>query len=142
MKTFLFVILIATTSLFACKNSSKAMGSDTIEPSNSGKNQPKENIQGDVTYDMIISFISKGAGIDHKLKGKIDAILKSFNEKNNTNIKPEIIGWGREGEVDYHFTGKNLSTSQKKALRSQVKEAIGTSDMAHLTFNKKSVHKR
>jgi len=142
MKTFAFIILIATSSLFACKNSSKAMGTDKIESSDSKKNGDNVTQQEEVTYDMIISFISKGAGIDRDLKEKIDGVLKSFNEKNKTNLKPEILGWGREGEVDYNFIAKNLSTSQKEALASQVKEAIGSSDMVHLVFNKKSVHKR
>ncbi len=138
MRTFAFIILIATSSLFACKNSSEAMGSDRIEPANAGKNK----VEYAVTYDMIISFISKGEGTDRELRDKIDGVLKSFNEKNKTDLKPEILGWGREGEVDYNFIAKNLSTKQKKAFASQVKEAIGSSDMAQVVFNQKSVHKR
>lgn len=142
MRTLTFIILIATSSLFACKNSSQAMDSDKIEPSNSGKHETKNNMQEEVTYDMILSFISKGEGIDYTLKKKIDNILNSFNKKNNTNLKPETLAWGREGEIDYNFITKNLSTSQKDELTSQVRETIGSSDMVHITFNQKSVHKR
>jgi len=142
MRKFAFIILIVTSSLLACKNSSQAMDSNRIEPSNSEKNNTKDSPQEDVIYNLVISFISKGEGIDHELKRKIDAALASFNEKNKTDLKPEIVHWGREGEVDYLFLTKNLSTSQKKNLATQIKEAIGTSDMAQLQSDKKSVHKR
>jgi len=142
MRAIVFIILISTLVLFSCKNSSQAMGADRIEPANSGKNLPKDKVQDEVVYDMIISFISKGEGIDHNLKSKIDEKLKSFNQKNDVKLKPEIVGWGREGEVDYNFIGKNLSTKQKKELATQVKAAIGSSDMVHVVFMKKSVHKR
>jgi len=142
MRTITFILFISITSLFSCKNSSQAMGSDKIEPSNTGTSDAKEVIQQDIVFDMIISFISKGEGIDYKLRDSIKEVVKSFNEKNNTSIKPVKVGWGREGEVDYNFILKNLSTTQKDDLVSQVKEALGSTDMAHLTFDKKSVHKR
>ena len=135
MRTLTTIILIAISSLFSCKNSSQAMGADKIEPSNSGNAQ-------ETTYDMIISFISKGAGIDRDMRDKVDAALQSFNEKHKIDLNPEILGWGREGEVDYNFVAKNLSTSQKKELASKIKEVVGSSDMVHVVFNKKSVHKR
>ena len=143
MRTILFIILIASTGLFACKTPSKAMGASDIIPSPDKKSTPaNQNDQDNITYDLIISFISKGAGIDHSLKDKIDAIITEFNNKNNVDLKYDKTGWGREGEVDYNFILKNLSTDQKKSFISSIKEAIGSSDMAQLTFNQKSVHKR
>ena len=139
MRTFTFIILIATSCLFACKNSSKAMGGDTIEPSNSNKT---ETPQKDPTYDMIISFISKGEGIDRKLKTKIDEAILAFNTKHQLKIELNGLSWGREGETDYNLILKNLSTSQKKEFISSIEEIVGTSDMAPITFNQKSVHKR
>lgn len=139
MKTLAFIILIGTSSLFSCKNSSQAMGSDKIEPTNSGKHEITNN---DVTYDMIISFISKASGIDRELKPKIDEAIASFNTKHNLEIKKNAIGWGREGETDYNLILKNLSTSQKKEFISSIEEIVASSDMVHITFNQKSVHKR
>jgi hypothetical protein len=129
MKTILYIILITSTGMFACKKSEQAMGADKIVPANSKTSTAK-------VYDMKISFISKGEGIDHKLKNKIDALLVSFNKENQTAIAPVIKGWGREGEMDYNFIFKNLSTSKKKAFISSVKEIAGSTDMAHITFNK------
>lgn len=137
MKNTLIIILIASTSLFACKSQSGAMGSDRIEPANSGKTAVEDG-----TYDMIISFISKGAGTDRVLKPKIDGIIEAFNKENGVALDYEKVGWGREGEVDYNFNFKNLSTKQKKDFIAQIKAAVGSSDMVFVAFNKKSVHKR
>ena len=111
------------------------MGAEKIVPSNSGSKTIEDNAQV-LGYDMVISFISKGEGIDHKLKDKVDSYILSFNKENKIDISPIKKGWGREGEVDYNFTLKNLSTSQKKKFISSIKGIIGNTDMAHLTFNK------
>jgi hypothetical protein len=68
--------------------------------------------------------------------------LADFNAENDKKLEPEIVPWGREGEVDYHFITKNLSTTQKKNLSTKIKEAIGSSDTVFIMFNKKAVHKR
>ena len=138
MKKIAFIILAASISIASCKNSSKAMGSDKIEPTKSKKGK---HVQ-DLTYDVIISFISKGEGIDYKLKTKIDEAISTFNTKHKLKVKPNGSNWGREGETDYNFILKNLSTSQKKEFISSMEETVGSSDMANITFNQKSVHKR
>ena len=140
MRTLTLILLIAISSLSACKKSSQAMGSDRIEPSNA--KETKRQASNEVAYAIIISFTSYGTGIDYELKKKIDGIINSFNKNNNTTINPKKIGWGREGEVDYNFTLKNLSTSQKESFISLTKEGIGSSERTTLSFDKKSVHKR
>ncbi|MCB0402547.1 MAG: hypothetical protein KDD41_10720 [Flavobacteriales bacterium] len=139
MKKILLAIMIASTSLFACKSSqSGAMGADRIEPANSKPAaQPEEG-----TYDMIISFISKGAGTDRVVKPKIDEYMTAFNEKHGLTLNVDKVGWGREGEVDYHFDFENLSTAQKKEFISEVKAIVGSSDIVFVSLNKKAVHKR
>lgn len=139
MKKILLIIMIASTSLFACKSSqSGAMGADRIEPANS---KPAQQAQ-DETYDMIISFISKGAGTDRVVKPKIDEYITAFNEKHQLNLNLDKVGWGREGEVDYHFNFENLSTAQKKEFISEVKAIVGSSDIVFISRDKKAVHKR
>jgi len=97
------------------------MGADNTESTNI------ENIKQS-TDTMKISFISKGAGIDDVLKEKIQTIISDFNLTYDKN------GWGREGEVDYLINLENLSTSKKKSFTSLIKDAIGNSDMAFLSF--------
>ena len=142
MKTLTALTLILSLGLYSCKSTSQAKSTTETVPNGdknetTGKTEVKEKV-----YDMIISFISKGEGIDRDLKTKVDAVLENFNKTNKTDIKPEILGWGREGEVDYNFNLKNLSTKQKKTFISSIEETVGSTDMAHITFNQKSVHKR
>ena len=138
MKTLTLILLIASTSLFSCKSIPQDIGTDKITPTNT----INKTAQEETIYDIIIMFISKASGIDSNLKAKIDGELTSFNKEHNTDLKPEIVGWGREGERDYLFITKNLSTKQKKQLIAQFKSAVGSSDMARIILNKKSVHKR
>jgi hypothetical protein len=138
MKTLTLTLIIASATLFSCKCQSKATESvKTVSNITELPTTTKETV-----FDIIIMFISKASGIDSDLRAKIDAELSAFNKKNNTNIQPEIATWGREGEKDYLFLTKNLSTKQKKELIGIFKAAIGSSDMAHIILDKKSVHKR
>ena len=142
MKTLTFTILLASTILFSCKNSPKAMDSTSIVPSKTKTINQTKTAEKDIVYDVILSFISKASGIDHVLKEKIDDALAASNKKYGTTLKPEIVHWGREGEIDYLLITKNLSTKQMKELEGDIREAIGSSDMVHVTYNQKSVHKR
>ena len=136
------IIIAIMLTAFSCKSTSQAKSTTETVPNGDkttslGKTDPKN-----MTYDMIISFISKASGIDRPLKEKVDTAIENFNKKNKTDIKPEILGWGREGEVDYNFLFKNLSTQQKKSFITSMEETVGSTDMVHITFNQKSVHKR
>ena len=133
MKILKLTVFILITSLIACKAPTETMESTTSKTETTNK---------ETVYDIIISFISKASGIDDALKTKIDTALSEFNTKHNTKIQPEIAPWGREGEKDYLFLTKNLSTKQKKEIIAKFKTAIDSSDMALIFLNKKSVHKR
>jgi hypothetical protein len=144
MKTLTTTIIILALSFgaFSCKSTSQAKSTTETIPNGDKKNPSEKTDQKDMTYDMIISFISKASGIDSKVKTSVDTALETFNKTNKTDIKPEIVHWGREGELDYNFVLKNLSTKQKKAFIGSMKEVVGSSDMAQFTFDQKSVHKR
>ena len=118
------------------------MSSNETIPNPDKKDNTKKPENQEITYDMIISFISKGEGIDRKLKEAVDKSIATFNTEQKVKIKPELQMWGREGETDYNFILKNLSTKQKKDFISSMEETVGSTDMAHITFNQKSVHKR
>ena len=139
MKTLTITIMIASATLYSCKSTSQAVEANKTETKSdtSAKTETQETV-----YDVIISFTSRASGIDRDIKDKVDKLLSNFNAENENKIKPEIAPWGREGEVDYHFITKNLSTNQKKALTTKIKEAIGSSDTVFILFNKKAVHKR
>jgi len=138
--TKFIIIPLTLISFIACKNSSNAMISNNIDSTSSSTKGG--NSQKELVYDVIISFISKGEGIDHKLVEKIDQAISKFNKDKKVSVKPEKLNWGREGELDYNIIFKNLSTTNKKAFISSMQEVVGTSDMAFVNLNQKSVHKR
>lgn len=129
------IIMLSAITLIACKSNSKTTkvdNSTTQETTN-----PDEQ-----TFDLIVQFISKGEGTARELGVKFDEAVAKFNKDNHTNIEADKRHWGREGEYDLNFDLKNLSTKQKNSFISLVKETVGHTDMVHLKYNEKAVHKR
>ncbi len=123
MKKIIFIL--STIALIACKNGEKATKDSEMKTSNE-QIDPKDD-----PTKSIVSFISIGTGIDHKLKTKFLESLAKFNEENKTSLEPEIRHWGREGEIDMIFDMKNLSTKQRNSFSSFVKETIGDSELVN-----------
>ena len=135
--------LVISILFLACKPTAQPMSSDSPIPNSTTKMHTKSSSNQDKTiYDMIITFISKGEGIDHKLQAKIDETIETFNKKHKTTVIPEKLGWGREGETDYNFVFKNLSTPLQKELIKSIEALTSNTDMVTITFNQESVHKR
>ena len=129
------IIMLSAITLIACKSNSKSTkveNSTTQESTNSDEK----------TFDVIVQFISKGEGTARELATKFDEAVAKFNKDNHTNIEADKRHWGREGEYDLNFDLKNLSTKQKNSFLSLVKETVGHTDMVHLKYNEKAVHKR
>jgi hypothetical protein len=91
-----------------------------------------------ITYRVIVSFVSFGAGIDSETREKFTAFL------DNDPKKPvyEAIGWGREGEVDYCLLLKEYQPADQKVLISQIKTLVEKSDRVRVEEYKPCTHKR
>lgn len=89
-KIFQFLILIVFISLSCNENKRKSTTSNYKDN--------KESIQ-----KFKVSFLSYGTGIDFVQKGILDSLIKT--QKNNCKLEVQILPWGREGELDYCFTG-------------------------------------
>lgn len=137
MRIIVLTLIGASLLLFSCKSKSQAMGSTSIESTSSNK----VNANPD-THSIVVSFASKGEGIDREKRKKLDDVVSNFEQENNTVVNLEKYGWGREGEVDYLFNLENLSTKLKKDLKAKVKAAIGDSELIFISYDTKSVHKR
>ena len=135
----MLVIILSAISFIACKNGQKSI--DTKDNSSTEKTAETANPQ-DVVFDVIVQFISKGEGIDHSIKTKFEEAVAKFNKDNHTNIEADVRHWGREGETDLNYNLKNLSTKQKSAFLSLVKETVGDTDMINVKYNEKGVQKR
>ena len=144
MKTFL--VLIVCLGLLSCKNGeqikSETSTERTAEKVKDMSSETSTDSEKDKVYDFIVSFISKASGIDHSIKAKVDAEIAAFEKANKLTVSNEQIRWGREGEIDYCFDLKELSTTQKKEFIAKISEVVGKTDMVHLTESAKCVHKR
>lgn len=52
---------------------------------------------------VVVTFFSKGGGIDREAKREFDELIGSI-QKDDEKLKIEKISWGREGEIDYVIT--------------------------------------
>lgn len=97
----------------------------------SAQSEIKFNQKND-TYKLIVSFISKGSGIDGKTKEKIDTFIKGFHKKTAF----EVCQMGREGETNYLFHLKELKEHEQKKFIKELKEQILDKEMVHVEENK------
>lgn len=134
------IIILSAVSLIACKNGQKS--TTTVKSETSTEKTAETTNPQDVVFDVIVQFISKGEGIAHSIKTKFEEAVAKFNKDNHTNIEADVRHWGREGETDLNYNLKNLSTKQKSAFLSLVKETVGDTDMVNVKYNEKGVQKR
>ncbi|GAB4255853.1 MAG: hypothetical protein Kow0079_12800 [Vicingaceae bacterium] len=124
--------------IIACK-ANENTEKKSMETSKEINNQNQSNQK---TYDIVISFISMGEGIDEKTR---DELVKSFKLKIDefkTRVNVEQVPWGREGEIDYCFTLDNLTDSQKKELKKLIKQIVKDNQLINYQENVPCVHKR
>src|SRR5262249_51252546 len=69
------------------------------------KEEKKEPVQYEGNF--VVSFFSRGSGIDSKTFNAFKAFIEAFNRKNNTIIKHAVKPWGKEGEKDFCFEPEN-----------------------------------
>lgn len=67
--------------------------------------------------NLTVSFISVGSGIDYKSENRFLDFINGFQQKYHKDTFYKISRWGKEGETDYIFCMKKLSTQQKKELK-------------------------
>lgn len=141
MKTLLLLISIVGIILFSCNSSSEAVAIDNSVPKESNTNLAKGPSEIAV-YDIIVSFISKGAGIDRGAVNDVNNVITQFSKKNGVEVMYKKEAWGKEGEMDYNFNLKNLSTADKQGFIKAVEAVVSSTDMANIKFNQQPVHKR
>ncbi len=125
LKTAIIVLAIVSTSLFSCK-------------SNKHATSEIPGHQDDAIYGLVVSFYSSGGGIDRQMKADFIAFL----EAEFKDVARESTSWGREGEIDYCFPLKEMSSSDKKAFIEASKALLSTSDRVHIHENALCKHKR
>jgi len=94
-------------------------------------------IEQPVKYRLIITFISKGAGIDLVSEEKI----KNFIEKHPKMPAHVIKTWGREGERDYLLQLTEFTADEQKVFVEEVKKLVSSPDMVSIRENENYVKK-
>ncbi len=134
-KIILFSLLLFT--LIACKHPKKAAVNKPAEQQTS-----QAVVLPDSIYRFTVSFISIGAGTDHKAKEKFNQFILQFNEKNKVTILVETANWGREGETDYCLKLSELNKQQQDQFIVETKEVLKSSTLVRYTENSMCRHKR
>jgi hypothetical protein len=87
------------------------------------------------TYRMTVSFISIGAGIDHKGLAAWDKFVAGYEAKNKVTLAHETVSWGREGEVDYCYKLAELKDPKKTDFVNQCKAQVKGNNLIQLKEN-------
>jgi hypothetical protein len=82
-------------------------------------------------YRLVISFISKGTGIDHKSMEDIGNFVQTHSPK----VSYEICQMGREGETNWLFQLTELSKKQQKKFIKEIKKKVADITMVFVKEN-------
>ncbi len=102
------------------------------------KEDKKNAKQDENVYSLVVSFYSKGEGIDYKSQLEYSSLLK----KNESKLNYEEVRWGREGEIDYCINLNNMSAQKKQEFISETRNLLSKSNLVHINENEQCVHKR
>lgn len=72
---------------------------------------------------LVVSFLSKGNGIDAAAKANLDKYLAK-----HADVKYKVIHWGREGEMDYVLMIASRTVADQQTIVNDVKTVIGKND--------------
>jgi hypothetical protein len=135
IKTRLLPALVFLIVFASCKHRQKITQTETkTEVITTQVVAPDPNMSG--KFRLIVSFTSKGSGIDINAKEDFDRKLS------NNPKKPvfEEVHWGREGEVDYHFTLSELTPQEQNEFVIDTREFMSTSPTVIVSENAAPLH--
>lgn len=131
---FLIAIFSLAISTVSCKAKKEATTTTSeTTPTTTAMTETKEH-----TYRFIISFISKGTGVD---RNNVEALLK-YVEAQPKKPEYEKIQWGREGEMDFCFQLNELKKDEQAKFIKDVKNQMAGSDRVFMTENMACTHQR
>lgn len=150
MKTIISLPFIGflCVSIFACSGKKSTTATPPTPVTTTASTPPATNplpvaaqpvpAEKDTTlFRFVVSFYSKGEGIDYKSKDEFEKFLNSYPKK----ITFEPTAWGREGEVDYCLKLNELSAIEQTDFVRKAKELLSKSALVHVDENAKCVHK-
>lgn len=130
MKFLFFIITVSALAMgitIGCKAKKEAVAATVITT------ETKEHI-----YRVIVSFISKGTGVD---RNKVESFL-TYVESHSKKPLYEKIQWGREGEMDFCLQLNELNKDEQVVFIEKLKEQMKGSDRVFITENQACMHKK
>lgn len=117
-----FLILTLAFIVNACQTK-KSKASETTAIT-------KEQVQPKNANNLVVSFYSKGAGIDYEIANEFDNFLTT-QLSNQINFTKK--GWGREGETDFCIQiNHSLSQKEKQFVVDEIKQMANKSKLVHI----------
>ncbi len=133
MKKLFFLASLISLACISCKSKKEAIKTTENTTSNA-----TTSADAPITYRLIVSYISKGAGTD----GTKRTAFLSYVDGHALKPAYKTVTWGREGETDYCFNLSELS-SKKDIIDfiSEVRKIAAGSDMMNVSENAECLHK-
>lgn len=136
---FVWVMIIIFTSCQNTKNIKNKQNNTSSTVINSGNNINSEEFK----YPLFISFYSIGEGINVDALIKFESFLNEFLQKNHLeSIGEEKFNWGREGEIDYCISFKNINQLTIVEFINQTKTLLSGKQNVIIKEQAECVHKR
>lgn len=136
------ISLIGNASCQTSKQNKPTVTSTKKKQAETVKTSTNSNPVSSDNYRFIVSFISKGGGIDSKTIEKFTKFVKEFEQKKGLVLSNDIINWGKEGESDYCFKLSELNANDQITFINESKALLKESDLVITEENKISKHKK
>lgn len=134
-KLFFLIAIISLACPFVCCKSKKAATATTEStPVTVEKTIEESPVQ---KYRLIISFISKGEGIDSKRRQEFLTFVETHPKKPVFNT----VNWGREGETDYCFMLTELYKRDQIEFITKIRAIAGGTDIVVVSEDAECIHK-
>jgi len=98
---------------------------------------PQTAASGEPLVRFVVSFYSRGEGIDFNSKEEFVHFLNAYPKK----IAYEPIKWGREGEVEFCLALNELTSAEQVNFIKKTNEILSKSKLVHVNENSPCNHK-
>lgn len=135
MKTILFTFVLAAGMFYISANSCKSKKQSGSSKDASSSVQLSTSSPAEEKFRLVVSFYSIGEGIDGQTHEKFVNFVKGHYKK----VSFESIHWGKEGEIDYCLSLKELSAEEQEEFVQRTKDIVGS--RVHVMGNKNCTNK-
>ena len=97
------------------------------------QSEPSDAVQS--IGNLVVSFYSRGNGINREAAGKLENFLIQYSQRTHSEISYRKVPWGREGEVDFCIPLAGMNSGQRDKFISSVKELLRTAETVHIMEN-------